>query len=142
MSDLRPPLLDEYGLADALDWLCTRFGKLSKLEIKSDFSKTTNRLEPAKELAFFRITQEALTNVVKHAAARWASVGLRCEDGQVVLEIRDDGVGFDPNELRGRPKPGGLGLLSMRERALAIGAELRVDSVLGKGTRVVVALPE
>jgi signal transduction histidine kinase len=90
-------------------------------------------------VALFRIAQEALANVAKHARARNVRISLQREAGDAVLEVADDGRGFD---AASRPGGGRLGMTTMRERAAAVGARLEVDSTPGGGTSVRVALPE
>jgi signal transduction histidine kinase len=98
------------------------------------------------EEALYRIAQEALNNVLKHAAAEHASITVRTTNGETVLEITDDGIGFRRGrrklERRGAALSGGLGMTTMRERAEERGGTLRVESVPGQGTRVVVRIPE
>jgi signal transduction histidine kinase len=95
-------------------------------------------LPTAVETAAFRIVQEALANAARHARAPHVDVGLRCADGWLELEVRDDGVGFVPAAAQGRS---GLGLSSMRERARLLGGTCSVDSAPGQGARVRVRLP-
>jgi signal transduction histidine kinase len=89
-------------------------------------------LPPDVKVVFYRIAQEALNNVAKHAAANQATVSLRCEGGKVVLDVLDDGRGFDPADVP--PKTLGVGI--MRDRADSIGAALQIESKIGQGTRV------
>jgi two-component system sensor histidine kinase UhpB len=95
-------------------------------------------LTPDAELSFYRIAQEALNNVAKHAHADRADVVLTSSGGQVVLVVEDDGVGFEPIEQTAAPS--GIGLASMRERAALVGASLEVESVPTRGTSVFVKL--
>jgi signal transduction histidine kinase len=95
-------------------------------------------LSPAAETALYRIVQEGLTNVVRHAQARWASVVLQLRGDALVLIIEDDGVGFDPQaaEATGR-----LGVVGMRERARSLGGRLTIESMRGQGTMIHVEVP-
>ena len=95
------------------------------------------RLPLATEIALFRISQEALTNIAKHAQANQVTVALKEEAGMIQLNIADDGIGFDYSNNRIR-KQTGWGLMTMKERATAVGWRLRVESELGKGTQIVV----
>jgi signal transduction histidine kinase len=105
------------------------------------FSATpeTMRVPDVVEITAFRITQEALTNVRKHAQASWVSVMLALQNGFLSIEIRDGGCGFDPESVPGQPRR--VGLTSMRERARLVGGELTIDSSPGAGTTVGVLLP-
>lgn len=134
MGELRPAVLDDYGLLAALHWYGQRFSQRTSLAVAVQGEELTPRLPPAVETALFRIAQEALTNVARHAQASQVTVTLEHVDGGIRLVIADDGVGFDPAVRR----RGGWGLMTMRERAEAVGGRLRLDSAPGKGTRVVV----
>lgn len=134
MAELRPAVLDDYGLLAALHWYGQRFSQRTGLAVAVQGEELTPRLPPAVETALFRIAQEALTNVARHAQASQVTVTLERVDGGIRLVIADDGVGFDPAVRR----RGGWGLMTMRERAEAVGGRLRLDSAPGKGTRVVV----
>jgi signal transduction histidine kinase len=94
-----------------------------------------------REEALFRIGQEALNNVVKHAGARTVRIGLRQDRDGIHLRVKDDGSGFDPAKLAGAGQAGGLGLVGMRERANALRGELRFESEPGKGAAVTVTVP-
>ncbi|HPL27532.1 MAG TPA: histidine kinase [Anaerolineae bacterium] len=128
---LRPPELDQYGLAYALS---------QRLAVVEDWSGVharlladeTLRLPPAIEAALYQIAQEALNNTLRHAQARSVTVHLRREQECVVLEIEDDGCGFDLANSRA----GGMGLANMRERAEQVGGRMEVVSAVGQGTRV------
>jgi PAS domain S-box-containing protein len=139
MADLRPPVLDEYGLLAALRWEGTRVSERAGLAIDVEGSETQPRLNPTVETALFRIAQEALNNVIKHAQATRVDVALRAEDGSVRMIVADNGVGFDPHQGRAaNGDSGGWGLRTMIERAEAVGGHCRVESQPGKGTRVIV----
>jgi two-component system sensor histidine kinase UhpB len=136
MADLRPPALDDYGLLAALrthaDALSGRLG----VPVVVTGQETEARLSPATETALFRIAQEALNNVSKHAHAAHVQVRLGARDGVVELSVTDDGVGFDgAASSRDRVT---WGLKTMRERAEAVGAALRIEPAPSGGTRVVV----
>ena len=138
MSELRPPMLDDYGLVDALDWYGHRFAKRMELKVEVEGDSNLPRLEPAVENALFRITQEALNNVAKHAQATLVTISI-FEIGNIIrLVILDDGLGFDPARRNRTSIPPGLGLLTMRERAEAVGGSCWIESQPGQGTRVIV----
>ncbi len=140
MFELRPPALDRDGLAAALDQYLAQLAEEAELE-----TRLSNRLvtEPEGEtpIVAYRIAQEALANVRKHAKAKHVEVTLGQHEGSLVLRVHDDGVGFSPDEAL-QPRPGHLGLSSIRERAELAGGSLRVDSAPGSGTTVEVTLPD
>jgi two-component system sensor histidine kinase UhpB len=137
MGELRPPVLDDYGLPAALRWFGERFAVRTGLPVEVRCGGPERRLPLDTELALFRVAQEALTNVAKHAQAARAIVTLGTVGPLTRLTIEDDGVGF-PVPVTGPVTPGHLGLVSMEERVAAVGGRLRVISVPGAGTRVVV----
>jgi len=138
MAELRPPVLDDYGLLASLRWFGHRFAQRAGLAITIGGAEPSIRLPLATEIILFRIAQEALTNVARHAEAHQVSIMLEEMNGGARLTIADDGIGFDP-EKRSQPNNRrGLGLLTMAERAESIGGRLRIDSAPGRGTRVIV----
>ena len=142
--DLRPPLLDDLGLVTALRWYVDRYAKRTGIvaEVIIDLTDPNERFSRELETACFRIAQEALTNVVRHARARDVSVTLRKEDAILVLSVKDDGIGFDHEALRKRaPRAATLGLLGMQERAHAAGGVVEVHSRISKGTEIRLKLP-
>jgi PAS domain S-box-containing protein len=138
MADLRPPVLDDYGLVAALDWYSHRLHQRLGLPITVQGEEPRPRLAAPVELALFRITQEALTNVAKHAQASQVKVTIAEDDKTVHLIIADDGLGFDPTEQADPLKRQGWGLLTMSERAEAVGGHCRIESAPGQGARVMV----
>jgi PAS domain S-box-containing protein len=140
MADLRPPELDDYGLLSALRWYVDQIRLRTGLAVAVEGDSLHPRLSSQQETALFRIAQEALTNVVKHAQATQATVTLEASERQLRMIITDDGVGFDPASLAITNETPHWGVLTMKERAQAIGACWRVESNLGGGTRVVVEM--
>jgi PAS domain S-box-containing protein len=139
--NLRPSVLDELGLIPALRATCTEFANRTGVALKLACKPLTARLPAEGELALYRILQNALENVEKHARARHVTVRLR-QRTFVELAIHDDGIGFDPEHHAARRKgKGGLGLLSMRERATYVGGALKIKSVRGAGTEIEVLIP-
>jgi signal transduction histidine kinase len=137
LLELRPATLTEVGLGELLRQLAE--ATISRARVQVDLKiEGQCRLPPDIQIALYRIAQEALNNVSRHAGAGQAAVQLRCGIEQVELRISDDGQGFDPNDVA----PDHLGLCIMRERAEAIDALLRVDSQPGCGTQIVVIWPE
>ena len=140
MAELRPAVLDDFGLAPVLHWYAEQFAKRTGVATTVMEQGTTRRLTPATEEALFRITQEALANVAKYARTQKAMVTLEATAHTASLTIADDGCGFEP--MAGRPptRDHGWGLMIMRERAVAVGAQLNIESAPGRGTRVIVTL--
>ncbi len=140
--ELRPSMLDELGLEPALSWYITRHASLAGLRARFEMDPVEGRLEPALETECFRIVQEALTNVVRHAQAGEVAVEVRIRDGRLTLSVRDDGIGFDVAAEHDRAVRGAsLGLLSMQERAMISGGELEFHSTRGGGTEVTAWFP-
>jgi signal transduction histidine kinase len=138
---LRPSLLDDLGLAPALERLVEDVRAHHPVAVSLDVAGVIGlRLPEQVATAVFRIVQEALTNVIKHSRARRAAVAVRPADGNVLVEVSDDGCGIDPARLRA-PTDGHLGLTGMRERAALLGGEFSLDSAPGRGTRVAVTIP-
>ena len=140
MTDLRPPELEEFGLAPALRWYAAEFEHRTGLKAGVDSASGERRLPPQIELALFRIAQEALTNAAKHSGGTSVQVALTESDGRIRLSIEDDGAGFTNPKGARSARRGGWGLPTMRERAEAHGGTLKVEFP-GRGTRVIVDLP-
>ena len=135
--DLRPSLLDDLGLEPALVWLTGRQAALAGLKGSVRAGALEQRLDPLIETACFRIAQEALTNVVRHARAQAVAVDLHAKEGWLHLRVRDDGAGFDVGFMREQAVRGAsLGLLSMEERAALAGGGLEFKSSPGAGAEV------
>jgi signal transduction histidine kinase len=138
--DLRPSVLDDLGLLSAIRWYADRHLGARGMSVRCEFGELA-KLPPEIETALFRMCQEALTNVARHAQATAVLVQVGVEDGDVVIDIEDDGKGFDPG---GTAKPDGRrpwGLMGIGERAEILGGKARIDSAPGKGTRVTVRVP-
>jgi PAS domain S-box-containing protein len=135
--NLRPSMLDDLGLVPALRWYTKRQAALAGLQAEVRAEHLEQRLDPMIETECFRVAQEALTNVVKHAKAHTVNVELSQNEEQLHLSVRDDGVGFDVARLREQAVGGAsLGLLSMEERATLAGGGLQYHSTPGQGTEV------
>jgi signal transduction histidine kinase len=130
--------LDDYGITAELRWNAEQFDNRTGVVTTVIDQGPARRLAPAVEEALFRITQEALTNVAKYARAGKVTVTLGTTPDESRLTIEDDGCGFDPSAWKQPAKDHGWGLMIMRERAAAVGAELSVESAPGRGTRVIV----
>lgn len=138
--DLRPSLLDDLGLVHAIDWLVAELAARTGIKAQLRASGKPRRLAPNDEVALFRIVQEALRNVERHAAARHARVRLHFGE-HVRATITDNGTGFDTTPARNGRRTTGLGLHGMRERAKLAHATLSIRSRPTTGTRVAVTLP-
>jgi len=162
MADLRPPVLDDYGLVAALHWYGEQFARRADMAVAVEGEEPVPRLAARVENALFRIVQEALTNVVKHAQATQVTVTVEVDSGTLRLVVADDGIGFDPSTLRrgsgqatlrtspahhAEPDQGrdwvlslskGWGLLTMTERAEAVGGRCHIESAPGQGAQVIV----
>jgi len=134
---LRPPTLDDFGLPDTLTWYLRKYGQ--RTGIRSDLVQEglDERLPPQVEVAAYRIVQEALSNVARHAGARSCRVELRRWPTSLVVTVEDDGCGLD----RAPEGAGGLGLIGIRERASELGGTFRLQGAPGTGVRMVVELP-
>lgn len=133
---LRPEALDDLGLAPALEGLCESLSQRTGIDIATRISRELPPLSSEGELVLFRVAQESLTNVVRHAEAGKAWLTLGEQDDCVVLEVDDDGIG-----IAGGDPAGGQGIRGMRERALLIGAVLVLEPRDGGGTRVSLRVP-
>jgi signal transduction histidine kinase len=136
VAQLRPPVLDDLGLAEATRWLAQQTGERAGLICTTAISGDYTRLPPDLASAAFRILQESLTNAIRHARATRIEISLSVSAEQLELHVQDDGVGFNPESVRS-----GMGLLGMRERALALGTRLILRSSPGGGTRLACTIP-
>ncbi len=134
--ELRPKVLDDFGLIPALERLTHGFGEQTGIAVDLEAGTITERLPLEVETAIYRIVQEALTNVVKHARAQRVSVLVTRLDGRIRAVIEDDGTGFDPAELSG-----GIGLVGMRERIALLDGTLTVESSEASGTTLAAEVP-
>jgi PAS domain S-box-containing protein len=139
MAELRPPLLDEYGLGAALGWHAEEFSRRTGVQVAvadRDPAGSKNA-RPEAAVALFRIAQEALNNVLKHAKATRVRLEVSATDEELILDVQDDGLGFDPASAR----RGRWGMTTMRERAEAAGGQLHIASTPGEGTRLHARVP-
>jgi signal transduction histidine kinase len=135
--DLRPTALDDFGLVPALERLAQGFSETTGIQLDFQSALPPERLPPETETALYRIVQEALTNIVKHARASRVSVLLARRPSSVTLVIEDDGVGFEVAAAR----PEALGLLGMRERVSLLGGRLTIESTPDAGTTCIAEVP-
>jgi signal transduction histidine kinase len=134
--ELRPTALDDFGLVAALERLTESFAEQSRIPVDFQSTLPAQRLPEEVETALYRIVQESLTNVVKHAQASRVSVLLTRKNGAVAAVVEDDGRGFDPAEVA----DGGFGLIGMRERVTALGGRLELESG-ESGTTIAAEVP-
>jgi signal transduction histidine kinase len=134
--ELRPSALDDFGLVAALERLTRSFAEQTRIVVDFQTALAEERLPEEVETAIYRIVQESLTNVVKHARARRVSILLARKDGAVKAVVEDDGQGFDPAE-----QTGGSGIVGMRERLALLGGRLAVESARAGGTTVAAEVP-
>lgn len=142
-SDLRPDMLDHLGLIPTLEWYVRELAQRAPLDIKFEAVGFKRRLDPRVEIVLYRIMQEALNNVVKHAQADQVSIRLTYSHPTAIMVISDNGKGFDPSDLHPDiERRQGIGLISMRERVASVGGSIDIRSAPGKGCTIRVALPE
>jgi signal transduction histidine kinase len=138
---LRPSVLDDLGLLPAIRWYAERQLEPLGIAVRCEFSGLDRRLPPQMETALFRVVQEAITNIARHAEADSVLVQCALRDDQLSIEIEDDGKGFDPASVEHvGDGQRGLGLLGMRERVELLGGTMQIDSAPGKGTDLVVTV--
>ena len=135
--ELRPKALDDFGLVAALERLTETFREQTGVALAFQSMLPAERLSPEIETTLYRIVQESLTNIVKHARAGTVSITLGRKRDAVTVVVEDDGVGFDP----ARTREEGLGLIGMRERVALVGGRLIIESRPGAGTTFVVEVP-
>ena len=140
--NLRPSELDDLGLVPALRSLCAEFGERTGIAVELAFPDQSEKLPAEVELSAYRIAQEALTNVEKHAGAQHVTIELACDNVRLRLRLRDDGCGFERNApAAAAGKNGGMGLMDIEERARLVGGTCWVKSVPAVGTEVAIELP-
>jgi len=137
-ADLRPLMLDDLGLVPAVEWLTETFSERTRIPCELVVDDAELDLPGAQATAVFRIVQESLANVGKHARASRVKVTIERKGSDLALSIRDDGAGFSPGAPR---KPNSFGLLGLRERASLLGGDVTITSAPGRGTHVEVRLP-
>jgi signal transduction histidine kinase len=137
-TELRPVILDDFGLAAAIQWQTEDFQSRTGIACRVTLDTEEDKLSQDGSTAVFRIFQETLTNVLRHAAATEISVRLWEEDHQLMLEVKDNGKGIADIEIN---SPISLGLVGMRERVYGINGTIQFSGTQGKGTRVTVTVP-
>jgi signal transduction histidine kinase len=137
--NLRPSTLDDLGLVPALRSLLDEQGRLASVAVRFSAKNMPENLDPEIQTTCFRIAQEAITNAVRHANATRIDVDLRCENGNLRLQVRDNGRGFDADSVQAQAV--GLGLVGIKERAALVDARVKIISSPNNGTTVEVSLP-
>lgn len=137
-SDLRPPILDEFGLAAAIEWQAREFQSSTGIGVDIDVCEDPPQISNSIRVTFFRIFQEALTNTLRHARATQVRIRLSLQGGRLVLQIRDNGCGMREADVS---NVGSIGLLGMRERAAGIGGDCEISGAPGRGVSVIVKSP-
>ncbi len=141
VNELRPALLDDMGLPAALRHYRDTFQDLTGIQVHLALGPSPERLPATVETILFRITQEALTNIARHAHARQAWIDLHCRDNQAILTIRDDGQGFDVQSVMDSRQQMGMGLLGIQERVNLTGGMFAIRSEPGQGTTISISIP-
>jgi signal transduction histidine kinase len=141
VTDLRPAQLDDLGLVAAVHWLCDQADIRLGLKVDIRIQGRKTRLSREIETALFRVTQEALTNIARHAGVDTAKVSLTFSPLIVALEIIDQGVGFSQEQESDSPERGAWGIVGMRERIASVGGVLELNSAPGQGTAICVMVP-
>jgi signal transduction histidine kinase len=140
--DLRPSMLDELGLVPTLRWYVHRFGQRLGIPASLEVKGVNGRMAPEIETGLYRVVQEGLTNVARHAQANTVCVRVSDDGARLVLAIEDDGLGFDHTQSLGAGAGEHMGLIGMRERVALLGGTMQVDSTPGRGTVLLVCLPD
>jgi signal transduction histidine kinase len=138
--DLRPAALDDLGLVPALQTYAEKYSQSWPVRVRMSVDGLSRRLPADVELVLYRVVQEALTNIAKHASASSAIVSLSRRRNEVTLNVEDDGVGFEVDDGR-QTNGSGLGLFGMRERLALVGGDLQIESARGGGTRITARVP-
>lgn len=139
---LRPRILDDLGLVAALDWIAEELEKDQKIQAKVEVTGLDRKLTPETQMVLFRIAQEALNNIRKHARATVVNIKVEGGPDTIRMTVMDNGVGFEaPSKIDGMVSAGRLGLMGMNERARLLNGNLQIKSAPGKGTELTVTLP-
>jgi signal transduction histidine kinase len=142
ISDLRPSHLDDLGLPAALRWYASRVQELASISVRVDIHGEERELDEATKITTFRIIQESLNNIIKHAQADTVNIHLAYEEKNIRINIFDNGIGFDLDQVReSRATRPSLGLAGMEERAALLGGAVSIQSRPGYGTQVEAVIP-
>jgi signal transduction histidine kinase len=135
---LRPSILDDFGIIAAIEWQVEEFQKRAEINCAVTIDIQETILDKKQSTAIFRIVQESITNISRHARATKAKLTMKNINNELALEVRDNGIGITDKQVDNLKA---LGLIGMRERAYALGGELKISGVKGKGTTVSVSIP-
>ena len=140
--DLRPTVLEDLGMVPALQYLVNELAQQNTIDVSLNVEGNPDELPPGMDVAIYRIVQEALANIRRHAQASHAKIDAQFRGDEIVISVQDDGIGFDvPDETTDLISMGGLGLVGLEERAQLFGGQMSVTSQTGQGTTVCVLLP-
>ncbi len=137
-TELRPSILDDLGLVAAIEWQAREFQKRTNIRCEASLEEKQIIATPDQATALFRILQEILTNVARHSQASKVRVSLKAEGRNLLMEVKDNGRGIQPQQVSGS---GSLGLLGMQERAAVLGGTVKIQGQKGRGTTVAVTIP-
>jgi signal transduction histidine kinase len=137
-EDLRPGILDDFGLAAAIEWQAEEFQNRTKIKCNLKIDGEMDFIDDEVSIAVFRVFQETLTNITRHSHASQANVTLVSSDKELMLEVEDNGRGISGEQMYG---PRSLGILGMRERVHILRGEFTISGEEGKGTKVLVKIP-
>lgn len=137
-SKLRPDILDELGLIPAIEWQAKEFESVTGISCSLTLPQSDLDLEEDKSTAIFRIFQEALTNVMRHSSAKMVSILLQLDESNMVLKIKDNGIGIKSEQIKDFKS---FGIIGMKERAMIFGGDVSIEGITGKGTEVKVEMP-
>jgi len=140
--DLRPPMLDDLGLLPTLRWYIENYGKRWKIKTHCEAIGFPEKVNPELETALYRVIQEALTNIAKHARADDIHIHLSCTDSAIMVTITDNGIGFNPQEVPTlETQKRGFGIMGMQERISSFGGRIDIRSRQGAGTQITIEIP-
>jgi signal transduction histidine kinase len=136
--ELRPPILDAFGICEAISWQANEYNK--KLGMHFDLNCLQEHIDLEKDLqtALFRIFQESMTNVIRHANATQVQVGMNYDNKNLTFEVADNGIGLNKEDVE---SPESLGLIGMRERVYPWGGQVEFKGLPGKGTKIIITIP-
>jgi signal transduction histidine kinase len=137
--ELRPKLLDDIGLPGTISWLLSEFEKTTGIETNYNCTLKDHIIDSEKATTIYRVLMEALTNIYRHAQAQKLNVNLSRSETELVLKIQDNGKGISDEQVL---SPRSLGIMGMRERVLFWGGSLKISGVSGKGTSLIVKIPD
>jgi signal transduction histidine kinase len=140
--ELSPPVLSELGFCAGMEWLAERYSTKGGIRVVVSVSEDAARPPEGIAMVVFRCAMELVANITKHAGASLAEILVHSEGDKLILEVSDDGAGFDPeSRLRELSRENKFGLLSVRERAKSMGGDMRIESGLGRGTKIILSIP-